>query len=814
MRWILPLPLTSLLLASLVCGVPGDALALPPGFTRVPVPGTSFQQPVGLTFDANGRMYVWERSGKVWIIENGGQLPTPLIDLSDEVNNARDHGLLGFALHPNFTENGWIYLLYAVDHYYMTHAGTPGYDPNASEPFAASIGRITRYTARASDGFHSVDPASRRVLLGESFGSGCPLIGESHGVGSLLFGSDDTLIASCGDGGTALGPPDSGGPGGGAATEQALLDGIITPAEDVGAFRAQLITTLAGKILRLDPQSGDGVPGNPFFDPAAPRSARSRIFAMGQRNPFRVSIRPNTGSHDPAAANPGSLYVGNVGLNRFEEIDVVKTPGQNGGWPVFEGLDLSPEFSPLRIENETAPNPLYNGTSCQIPFFSFGDLIVQETLGTPSWPNPCNPAVQIPASIPRFVNRRAGLTYGHDPSGPLLTPTFTGNTATSALVGAPGSPVSGDQFGGFVVTGSVWYEGTDFPADYQNSFFVSEFATPVLVNVHYDANDRPVSVKIFDNQLVSGIISMATSPTTGGLYALELYTTSLYRIAYQGSGNLPPVAQATVAPVFGATPFGVQFDGTASSDPENQALAYSWSFGDGSAPSTLANPIHFYFGPVGVPTTYTATLTVRDPQNQTSTAQVRVFVNDTPPSVTIQSPVNQGFYAMTGPTTVPLSALISDAEHGPSQLSCAWQVSLHHNTHFHPAPVDTNCTSSAVLDPAGCDGNDYSYSFDLTVTDAAGLATTRGVALYPDCASIFPAICGNLDANAFRNVSDMVRLRLAFANPVTNGLSPGELSRCSMIGGAECNIADLTVLRRYLKGKAPGPMPVCPAAQP
>ena len=80
---------------------------------------------------------------------------------------------------------------------------------------------------------------------------------------------------------------------------------------------------------------------------------------------------------------------------------------------------------------------------------------------------------------------------------------------------------------------------------------------------------------------------------------MELYTNLVYRIAYQGGANQPPVARALVTPAFGATPLGVQFSGTTSSDPEGQALAYSWSFGDGSAPSTLAEPIHFYFGPVG-----------------------------------------------------------------------------------------------------------------------------------------------------------------------------------------------------------------------
>ncbi len=814
MRCFLPLLLPiRLILALSLLGVAGLARAdLPPGFVRIPVQGT-FGQPAGVTFDSNGRMYVWERGGRVWIVENNVKAATPLVDISDEVGWWGEHGLLGFALHPNFLENGWIYLFYAVDHYHLTNAGSPSYDPNVSEFEMPSIGRITRYTARASDGFRSVDPASRRVLLGETASTGCPLLYISHGVGSLVFGSDDTLLASCGDGASFVGP-DVGGDTYGAYATQALAEGIIRPAEDIGAYRAQLPSSLAGKILRLDPESGDGVPGNPYYEPGAPRSARSRVFALGFRNPFRFTVRPNTGSHERLDANPGSLYVANVGWSTWEELEVVKSAGYDSGWPVYEGFDLQPQYSPIRVPNPDAPNPLFNGTSCTLQFFAFNDLIVQDTLDPPSWPNPCNPAVQIPASIPRFMNRRAGLIYGRDLTlGPLLTPTFTNGMPTSIAVGAPGSPVSGTQFGGFVASAVAWYQGTDFPAAYQNSYFVADFDGGKLVNIHYDANDQPVSVAIFDDATPNGIASLAPSPTTGGLYAVEVYSGQVYRIAYQSSANQPPVAKAVATPAFGATPLAVQLTGSGSTDPEGQALSYFWVFGDGGV-SALADPIHVYFGPVGVPTTYTATLSVRDSQNQTSTAQVRVYVNNTPPQVTITSPSNQGMYAMTGSAQYPLTALISDAESAAGQLACAWQTTLHHNDHVHPGPVDTSCSTSAIVDSLGCDGNDYSYTFALTVTDPSGLATAREVSLYPDCASILPPICGNLNASLFRNASDLSRLRSAFANPITNGLSAGELSRCSMIGGTECDVADMAVLIRYLAGRAPGPAPVCPAAQP
>ena len=127
------------------------------------------------------------------------------------------------------------------------------------------------------------------------------------------------------------------------------------------------------------------------------------------------------------------------------------------------------------------------------------------------------------------------------------------------------------------------------------------------------------------------------------------------------------------------------------------------------------------------------TLTVTDNSNATAQASLLISVNNTPPVVTITSPTNGMRYPLTGETIYLLSAAISDAEQPLSQLTCQWQTILHHNNHIHAEPVDTNCTTIAVVSPLGCDGEIYSYSFILTVTDAAGLATSQEVRLYPDC---------------------------------------------------------------------------------
>ena len=380
------------------------AQSVPTGFVDTPVFGF-WPEIAGLTWDDVGTMYVWERGGRVWIVENDVKLPVPLLDIREEVGAWDDHGMLGFALHPNFRQNGYFYVMYVVDHHYLSKYGTPNYNPNANEYNRATIGRITRYTARASDNFHSIDPASRQVLLGETADTGCPILSITHGVGSLVFGTDGTLMATCGDG---AGLSD-GGSDPTSYYVNGLSEGIIKTKENVGAFRSQMVDSHSGKLLRIDPMTGDGVPSNPYYDPTDRRAPRSRVFALGLRNAFRMTLQPLTGSHDPAAGNPGVFYIGNVGYNTWEELEIVTGPRQNLGWPIYEGLEPQlTDYGGFNPNNTDAPNPLFGIGGCTQQYFKFRDLLTQATLATPSWPNPCNPAQQVPASIPDFGTYASG----------------------------------------------------------------------------------------------------------------------------------------------------------------------------------------------------------------------------------------------------------------------------------------------------------------------------------------------------------------------------------------------------------------------
>jgi glucose/arabinose dehydrogenase len=160
-----------------------------------------------------------------------------------------------------------------------------------------AFGRLTRYTASSSN-LNVADPSSRKVLIGETWTTGVPSLYNTHTIGCLRFGNDGSLLISTGDGAHAE-VADAGG-----KDPTGFGPGRTDPIEDIGAFRSQWIGSLAGKILRVDPETADGLPTNPFYT-GNPKDIASRVWAYGLRNPYRFTVRPGTGSLDPLQPAPG-----------------------------------------------------------------------------------------------------------------------------------------------------------------------------------------------------------------------------------------------------------------------------------------------------------------------------------------------------------------------------------------------------------------------------------------------------------------------------------------------------------------------------
>ncbi len=525
--------------------LPAAAAILPSGFTEEDAaPGAGFIVPVGIAFLPDGRMLVAEKRGLVWAVKNGVKHPMPMWDGETEVLDSGDRGLLGIAVDPDYASNRYIYMLYTVD------PDSDGIDTDDD-----AFGRLTRYQVSAGDS-NMVDDSTRSILMGVDWSHGPLSASSSHTIGSLRWGSDGSLLVSVGDG-AQFNNTDAGGndPG-------AFGAGKSDPYEDIGAFRAQYLGCLPGKILRLDPATGQGLPSNPYWngDPDAPQS---KIWAYGLRNAFRFTVKPGTGSTDPSAGNPGTLYVGEVGWTTWEEIDIVKMPGANFGWPCYEGI--GPLFA-------------YQGASP-----SHGGC---DSIGT-AW----NPA-------------------------DVTAPTAAWNHYDPALSTPPG-------FRGNSATGGAFYTGSFYPAAFHNRYFFGDFGQSWIKILVADSTDNLIDVQPFAEE-ADGPVDFVADPVSGDLFYVAIFSFKVRRIRWLGgvSGNTPPVANANGSPLLGVPPLAVSFSSAGTYDFDGDSLTTVWLFGDGQG-STDPDPMHTYT----LAGTYVAVLTADDGQGGIGRDSVTVRVS-------------------------------------------------------------------------------------------------------------------------------------------------------------------------------------------
>ena len=710
---------------------------LPEGFYSE-VFASDFAEPLGLTFDANGRMYLWEKRGLVWLIDTSGtRLDEPLIDLSEEVANWNDHGLTGFCLDRDFLDNGYFYLLYAVDPHHARYYGTPDYVPDSTQTQVATFGRVVRYRADPAQDHRRVVAGSRTVLLGESPEDGIPLLYKFHGLGTLLQGTDGTLLLSTGDGSPnndnlTGGDPDD------PWIQTAVAEGIITPDEDLGNYRAQYLGSLNGKVLRIDPETGAGVAGNPFFEADAPRSARSRIWALGLRNPYRMSLRPNSGSHYAAEGRPGTLFIGDVGNGGWEELDIADRGGLNFGWPIYEGPKENWSIVSLPdVPNPLAPNPLYGSGPCDQAFFGFRQVLAPPRPTPPPPPaNPCDASLPIEYLGPHQVTPPALAWNNSQWNKPTRTAIQgfdeRGRPEPRLLAEAE---IGGEAFGGYSSLSGVFLRSERWPPGYRGAYLHYDFSGWIRRFV-FDSEDGVQRIERFHDQ-PGRLIHLAENPVTGKLFYLKL-AAQVYEIAF--GGNPAPEAAFTADPYYGPGPLTVRFDARATRDQNhsNAELTYTWDFGDGRT-ATGDSVAHTFTAPSGGVRSFSVRLRVSDPEGAATTTERIVSLNNTPPRVEITSFRDGDRYPMDQTQPLRLRATVSDAEHPESELNYAWQLFTHHNEHFHPEPELTEAAPYVLISPLGCDGETYYYRIGLRVTDPAGLATYVEQRIYPDCGGAFPA---------------------------------------------------------------------------
>ncbi len=329
------LPLPRLLLALLVLAAalvavppaPARAAELPAGF-RETTAFDGLSEPTVVAFAPDGRVLVAEKNGRVQLFDDLAD-PTPALyaDLRGQVHNFWDRGLLGMAVAPGWPEDPSVYVLYTYDH----DPAAPDDLPRWGEPGANGDG-CPDPPGATRDGCVVTGRLSRLAPGPDGAVVETPIITDwcqqypSHSIGSLAFGPDGYLYASAGDGasfefsdyGQGGSPPNPCG----------------DPDREGGALRSQDVRTagdpltLDGTILRIDPATGAGAPGNPL---AGGDANAARVIGHGARNPFRFTLRPGT----------GEVWFGDVGWGTYEEVNRLADPGgaapDNFGWPCYEG---------------------------------------------------------------------------------------------------------------------------------------------------------------------------------------------------------------------------------------------------------------------------------------------------------------------------------------------------------------------------------------------------------------------------------------------------------------------------------------------
>lgn len=598
---------------------------LPPSFQeQVVLSGLNL--PTAVRFASDGRVFVAEKGGYVQVFDDLGD-PTPSLfaDLSRKVHTNGDRGLLGMTLDPGFPAEPYVYVLYTR----KAKIGTDVPTNCAEEP---------------DPGCTVSAQLSRLPMAGGAWnGTEDRLVQEwcqqfvSHSIGTVEFGPDGMLYAGGGEGawwsvadyGQAGGLKNScGDPPVPVGTEP------TPPTAEGGSLRAQDLRTigdplgLGGSIIRVDPATGEGAPGNPLYDPADPHANAGRMIAHGLRNPFRFTFHPET----------GEIWIGDVGWQLWEEINRMSSGLSevlNFGWPCYEGPNKQPVWDSL-------------------------DLAM------------CEDLYSAEAASPRTVQEPFFAYLGNQELVP-------GDNCEDS-----GQTLSGMAFykgGGYPAR----YEGAMFFADYSRGCI---WAMHPGAGGVPNPNDISVLLEPTDSdQPTASPVDLQIGPG-GDLFYVDIGTGTVRRIAYFGD-NQPPSASAAADPTHGPVPLEVHFDGTGSTDPDGDSLTYQWDLdGDGQFDdATGAHVTHTYQEPGSFDVRLEVTEDKADPLSDVS-EPIRISPGNEPndpPQVVIDTPAGGSFAVGE---TVSFSGHATDDQDGALPDSAlSWRLDLHHcpaTCHLHP----------------------------------------------------------------------------------------------------------------------------------
>ncbi|MEM8857568.1 MAG: PQQ-dependent sugar dehydrogenase, partial [Chloroflexota bacterium] len=508
---------------------------------------------------------------------------------SIHTNGINDSGLLAITIDPDFENNGWFYI------YYTTAIGSLNYTGQTEI-------RLSRFT---------LDPQTNKIVPNsETFIIDNIPWGFAHHGNSLKFDSAGNLLMGLGD----------------RFSMDQAQDG-----QD--KFR--------GKIIRIKPlpEGGYEVPAdNPFVNNP---DVADEIFALGVRNPFRITIRESD----------QTIVVGDVGAEHWEEVNILE-PGLNYGWPEREGPCEAFRYEPC----STTPS-------------QFTDPVI---------------------------------TYKHD---------------ENLDIGQNGA-----------ITGLGFYEGDEFPKEYQNKLFFSDFNQGFIA---YGDIDNPPDFEIFSVGVPRlGIVDIIEAD--GGLYLLNIYEGKIYFLYHTDSQNQVPTGSFTADAEYLLPDQTITFDATQSVDPDGAKLTFNWDFGDGTTLSTNEKIVEHVYQMDG---TYEVTLQVEDVQGAQSTIieeTIYVYSGELPEiELTIMNDLARPKWH--GGDVIGYEATRSSTDDLDATSPYTWQVLMHHNEHVHPQIGNLEMISGTYNIPSDNHDGDWNiwYRFDLTMKTESGQEITVSKEIFP-----------------------------------------------------------------------------------
>lgn len=593
--------------------VPNEA---PPDYRfKVEVLARGLAQPLLLQLAPDGRIFFNELSGRLRIWKpGGGVVEAGSVPVFDQQEN----GLLGFALDPQFSQNHWIYLLYSPTNF---------------------VGqRLSRFEM---DGDRLDLATEKEVFRFDEQRREC-----CHHAGSVRFAPDGCLVISTGDNTHPFGDSESYGP--------------MDERPDREPWDAQRSSgntaSQSGKILRIrpTPEGGYTIPDGNLF-PKDGSGGCPEIYAMGCRNPWRMSVDEQTGIVYWGDVGPDAGGDGPRGSRGYDEINQARQAG-NFGWPYFVGSNfpyakydyatktVGPLFDPARPVNTST-----NNTGAKV----------------------------LPPAQPALIY----WPYGESKEFPML-----GSGGRTACAGP-------------VFHFKPEFESTSgFPSHFNNWLLFWDWQRPFMKWARLDADARLLGIEAFTRAVAlenakpkieaaeaAGAFVLrrpvdAQFGRDGCLYLLDYGETwgtnsdaKLIKISYQW-GNLAPIAKASASPAAGREPLTISLSSAGSKDIEGDSLRFEWQLfqspaatptnanrvATGRIISTEANPSVT----VEQPGNYIVQLTVSDDKGASSKTSLPLVVGNTPPEVRFESPQTGDFFTPGKP--ISYQVRVVDVEDGDS----------------------------------------------------------------------------------------------------------------------------------------------------